>query len=134
MGPLFHTGLGYKFHPSSTPCSSSSSLDQREIKRIRIIHIIRRSFNPVATGSKNAVPHSRLLAVVVALSPTLAVVQVVVFDDELAVEVLQKESGWARRRGEDSQAAVSEGFGENDVFVADPPVVEALGKVSNRKG
>lgn len=55
-------------------------------------------------------------------------VQVVIFDDQLAVEVLQKERGGAWSGGEDSQAAVSKSFGEDDVFVADPPVVEALHK------
>ena len=127
-----HSGqVGYPFVLNPAPRNPCSPLNQRKIKRIRIIHILRRSFNPVTTGSKQAIPHSRLLAVVVALSPSFAVVQVVIFDDQLAVEVLQKESSGAWSGGEDSQAAVSESFGEDDVFVADPPVVEALEKVND---
>lgn len=49
-----------------------------------------------------------------------------IFHHEFAAEQLQQWRDDAWGSGVHSQATVPEGFGEDDVLVADPPVVEAL--------
>ena len=85
-------------------------------------------------SSKDAVPKAGLFAVVVALSPALAVVDVVVFDNQLRIEHPQQPG---ERRGGcsvEAKTTVSSKLGKHDIMVADPPVVEAHGQTHEFEG
>ena len=59
------------------------------------------------------------------LAPTLPVVQVVVLDDNLSVKFLQEPAKRVGRSKMESNARMAPEFGENDVLLADPELVEA---------
>lgn len=91
---------------------------------IDIIDIVLDRLDPVTASTEDAVPQTGLLAIVVALLPALAVVQVMVFNDELGIEVPEKPAQRGRRRSVSTEPAVAGQLGENNVLVADPPLVE----------
>lgn len=77
------------------------------------------------TGSKYPIPKTSLLAVVVALPPPLPMMQVMILNDNLGIEPLH-EPAEGRRDGQmQAQTAVPKHLGENNIFMADPPLVEA---------
>lgn len=75
--------------------------------------------------SKHPVPKTSLLAVVVRLAPSLAVVDIVVFDDELGVKETQQPREGVWRGGVQTETAMAGQFREHHVLVAYPPVVES---------
>ena len=107
---------------SANPTSQSI---QRHGRLVHVVDIIVDRLNTITAGAKDAVPEASLLAVVVALLPALAVVQVVVFDDQLSIEVAEgpaESRGWGRM---DSEATVTSELGKDDVLMADPPLIKA---------
>lgn len=98
----------------------------RKGNSIDIINRLRRRLNPalLTESAKNLVPKSRLLTIVVTLLPSSAVVQVVVLDDEFAVEVFQEPREWVGGNEVDTETGVADKFAEDDVLRADPPGVE----------
>lgn len=91
----------------------------------RVVDIVPRSLNALRLRAKDRVEQSTLFAVVVALLPSSAMMQVVVFNDELHIEVLEERCDGQRWRTEGAQPAVSKQFDENDVFITDPRLVKA---------
>lgn len=55
--------------------------NQRHINHIYIIDILIIALNPISTGPKNTVPKSCLLPIVMALPPSLTVVNIVILND-----------------------------------------------------
>lgn len=76
-------------------------------------------------SAEYAVPDTRLLPVVMALPPSLAMVEVVVFDNDLGIEVLQEPANGGRDGEVNAKTAMAEDLGESDILMADPPLVEA---------
>lgn len=54
---------------------------------VDIVNVVRNGLNPITASPKDTIPETSLLAIVIALLPTLAVVQVVVLDDKLGIEI-----------------------------------------------
>lgn len=84
--------------------------------------------------SEDAVPKTRLLSVVVALFPAAAVMQVVIFADELAVKILEQPGHGRRRVDVDPQATVAAQFSPDDIIVTDPPLGKAHWKAHKSHG
>lgn len=100
-------------------------LEERHVDRIDVVDILFHRLDAPITSAENTIPETRLLAVVVTLPPALAVVQVVVFNNDIAVEHLQQPAH-SRGHGQvDADAAMTEDLGEGNVLVADPPFIEA---------
>lgn len=55
--------------------------------------------------------------------------QIMIFNNQFHAKILQQRRRRRRDVGVNAKATVTVGFGENDVFVTDPPVVEAHGEV-----
>lgn len=113
---------------------SKRSSNEGHPNGIIIVNIVFRTLDAVVASSKNSVPKTGLFAVVVALSPALAVVDIVVFDDQLCIENPQQPGecrGWC---GVEAKTTVSSELGKHDILVADPPVVEAHGQTHELEG
>lgn len=93
--------------------------------RIVVIDILLIALDALAASAKDPIPETRLLAVVAALLPALAVMKIVILDDEFRIEHSQEPAQCVGRRGEKAQSTVASQFGEDDVLVADPPLVES---------
>lgn len=63
--------------------SNVNGLKQWKRHRVFAVDVVLLAFDAFPAGAKNAVPETSLLAVVVALSPSIAVVQVMVFNNQL---------------------------------------------------
>lgn len=77
------------------------------------------------TRAEDAVPEAGLLAVVVALLPALAVMEVVVLDDELGIKESQQPAHGRWRCCVHAEAAVPRKLGKHHELMTDPPLVEA---------
>ena len=69
--------------------SINDKSQQWKCHRVLVVDVVLLAFDAIPAGAKNAVPKARLLAVVVALSPSVAVVQVMVFNNQLCVKQLK---------------------------------------------
>ena len=113
---------------SSSLPTTPRRLVPRHVNAIHIIDILPLGLDAVAAGAEDAVPQARLLAVVAALAPALAVVEVVVLEHKVAVDHLQEDGRDAGGRGAHADAGVAESFREDEVLVANPPVIKAHGE------
>ena len=87
------------------------------------VHVLR--LNPRHYCPEQCVPELRLLPVIPTLPVSLAMMQIVVFDDQLTPKETQHER---RKPGSDSihaQAGMSHNLREQDKRLADPPIVES---------
>lgn len=75
-------------------------------------------------GAEDTVPQQSLLAVVVALAVSLAMVQIVIFGSQLSVEEAQEPAVGRWRRSVETNTRVTEKLREDNVLMADPPVIE----------
>ena len=97
---------------------------QRHGRLVHVINILIRGLNPITAGTEDTVPKTSLLAIVVRLLPALAVVQIVVFDDQLCVEVAKEPAKSRGRASVNTKTGVACKLSVHDVLVADPPLVE----------
>lgn len=67
------------------PTNAAGLSENRHVRLVDVVDIVVKRLDPLATRAKEPVPHARLLAVVLALSPALAVMQIMVLDAELHV-------------------------------------------------
>lgn len=98
------------------------SLKQRHMHLMVNINILR--LQPRRRRPKQTVPKPRLLSIITTLPPSLAVVQIVIFNNQLAVNIAQHERRYPRSNGVHAQARVAHDLAEENVRLADPPVVE----------
>ena len=85
-------------------------------------------------GAKDAIPKTALLSIVVALPPTLAMVKVMVLDDDFGVQHLQDPAESGRYSEVDADATVSPDLCKGNILMADPPLVEAHGQAEQLHG
>lgn len=83
------------------------------------------SLDPRNPGLEQLIPHPGLLAIVMAILPALAMVQIMVLDNKVHVTQPEQPRPGIDRRGNHPQAAVAQHLREDDVLLADPPLVEA---------
>lgn len=62
---------------------------QGHSRRINIINILTCRLNPIRTSAKNTVPKPRLLPIVMALPPSLPMMQIMVLDHDIRIKHLQ---------------------------------------------
>lgn len=63
------------------PSKSNAFSDPRHRHLVVVVDIVHLTFDPICASAKDAIPQASLFAVVGALLPALAVVQVVILDD-----------------------------------------------------
>lgn len=85
-----------------TISASTAQSEKREIEVVLHVHVLFDNLDSPSTSSKDLVPESCLFAIVAALPPSLAVMQVVVLDDELHAEKLKERRVDTRSAGIDS--------------------------------
>lgn len=107
---------------------------ERHPHRIHIVNVLVRRLNARMTSPKNPIPETTLLAVVVALPPALTVVQVMVLDDDLAVEELEEPVESRRRRQMDAKTTVAPDLRERNVLMAHPQLIKAHGQANAFQG
>lgn len=73
---------------SSSPKPKPNSI-QRHIKSIIHIHRLLSHFNPLATRAKQRIPQARLFAIILTLPPTLAMMQIMIFNNQFHAKILQ---------------------------------------------
>lgn len=74
--------------PKPKPKPKPSSI-QRHIKRIIHIHRLFSHFNPLPTRAKQRIPQARLFAIILTLPPTLAMMQIMIFNNQFHTKILQ---------------------------------------------
>lgn len=62
---------------------------QRHVKSIIHIHRLLSHFNPLPTRAKQGIPQARLFAIILALPPTLAMMQIMIFNNQFHTKILQ---------------------------------------------
>lgn len=62
---------------------------QRHIKSIIHIHRLVSHFNPLPTRAKQRIPQARLFAIILTLPPTLAMMQIMIFNNQFDTKILQ---------------------------------------------
>ena len=70
--------------------ASRSSLEQRHIDRFRIVNIALGRLDTLMARAKDLVPQASLLAIVMTLPPSFAVVEVMILNDNLGIHPLQQ--------------------------------------------
>nr|POE49587.1 hypothetical protein CFP56_50504 [Quercus suber]POF20065.1 hypothetical protein CFP56_52314 [Quercus suber] len=100
-------------------------LPHRVVDAVDVVEVGLGGLDALVARAEQPVPEAGLLAIVVALLPALAVMEIVILDDELAVDQLQQPRG--RAGGDDVHAntAVAKRFGEQQELETHPAVVEA---------
>jgi len=86
------------------------------------VHVLR--LNPRHYCPEQCVPELCLLPVIAALSVSLTMVQVVIFDDQFTAHKSQRERRKSRRNRIHAQSRVPHNLREQNKRLADPPVVE----------
>nr|POE65892.1 hypothetical protein CFP56_57582 [Quercus suber] len=105
-------------------CHDAIILKPTQVSRAVVVDVGSDGFVALVAGAKETVPQPGLFAIVVTLLPALAVVQVMVLSDKLSVEELEQRSGSGRWGDKAADARVTKQFGEDDVLMAQPPIVE----------
>lgn len=90
-----------------------------------IVDVGRDGLDTVDASAKDAIPDSSLFAIVVALPPSLAMVQVMVLNGKLRPERLKQPAHGCRRCHVYPDTAMAPDLCVGDVLVADPPFVES---------
>ena len=107
---------------------------KRHPGRVNVVDILLQRLDPWVYGAKDAIPKTALLSIVVALPPTLAMVKVMVLDDDFGVQHLQDPAESGRYSEVDADATVSPDLCKGNILMADPPLVEAHGQAEQLHG
>ena len=108
---LSYGGIGTRHHSK-----------ERHIHLTFKVNVLR--LNARRRRPEQSVPELRLLPVVAALPPPLAMMQVMIFNDEFTAHKLQHERREARRDGIHAQPRVTHDLCEQNIRLANPPIAE----------
>lgn len=123
--------------PITSTFSSStkqSCLEQWKRDTVLIVDISLMAFNAITAGAEQAIPETSLLSVIVTLSPSVAVVQVMVFDDELCIKELEYPVDGGRSAPVNAKTTVSDDLREHHILITDIPFVERHGHADQLQG
>lgn len=102
--------------------------EQRKVDSVDIIDIVFVTLYTRVRCAKEAVPYPSLLSVIVTLLPALAVVKIMILNNQLHINHSQKPGEWVDRSGLHTQPTMPQELSENDILLADPPFMEAHGE------
>lgn len=100
-------------------------LEKRHRNRALESNIVSSTLDPVLACPKDRVPEPGLFAVVPTRLPSLAMVEIVVFNNKFAVEQLKQPTQRAGRSGMQAEATVTSKLSKHNVLVTDPPLIKA---------
>lgn len=113
---------------------STDDSKKRHPGRVNVVDILLQRLDPGVDGAKDAIPKTALLSIVVALPPTLAMVKVMVLDDNLSIQHLQDPAESCRYSEVDADATVSPDLCKGNILMTDPPLIEAHGQTEELHG
>lgn len=134
----FHLNSSFSFITSSKwyPLQqfNLSSWQVGEVHRSVEVVVRRQSLLARATSAKDHIPNLRLLAIVGRLPVSLAMVHIVVLDQQLCVDHPEERSVRRWRTTEDACARVSDKLSEDHVRLAKPELIKAHREAENLHG
>src|SRR4051794_23307250 len=109
---------------NKTAYNSYNTLENRHTHNIIIVDIHLHTFNPRTASAKYPIPNACLLAIVMALLPSLTMMQIMVLDHQLCIKHSHQPCQRVRRRSMETKTTMSSKFRKHNIELTNMPFVE----------